>query len=294
MASTHQVLNQPPALTGHNGYLSDTLLVSAVRRSAPWAHDRLSQLGALLGSDEAQNQAREANRNLPVLHTHDRFGNRRDEVTFHPAWHQLMRTSVEHAVHSLPWTTGTMPAQHPARAALMMVTAENELGHTCPISMTYSGIPALRQNAALAREWEPRFTSTEYDPSFGPADRKRGALMGMGMTEKQGGSDVRANTTFAEHVGGTEYLITGHKWFCSAPMPRVPGYWRRHRVGCRASSCRAGLADWEQKTRSPIQRLKGQTGEPVERIERGRVSTAVTLWLVGEEGARRGKPSSRW
>ena len=140
MASTHQVVNQPPALTGHNGYLSDTLLVSAVRRSAPWAHDRLSQLGALLGSDEAQNQAREANRNLPVLHTHDRFGNRRDEVTFHPAWHQLMRTSVEHAVHSLPWTTHDAGA-HLARAALMMVTAENELGHTCPISMTYSAFP---------------------------------------------------------------------------------------------------------------------------------------------------------
>src|SRR5439155_22105506 len=166
-----------------------------------------------------------ANENKPVLHTHDRFGNRRDEVVFHPAWHNLMRTSVENRLHCLPWEKQSLEKKktgaHVARAALMMLTSQNEAGHTCPISMTFSGMAALRTEPDLAREWEEKLLSPIYDPRFLPMQEKKGVLMGMGMTEKQGGSDVRANTTQAERIGGSsskEYLITGHKWFCSAPM----------------------------------------------------------------------------
>lgn len=216
---THEVLNQSTALVNTNLYLEDRTLVEAVEREGGgWAHDRITSLGALVGAEAAQRNATDANEFEPRLHTHDRFGNRRDEVEFHPAWHELMRTSVAHEVHSLPWTSHT-PGSQVARAALMMVTSENELGHTCPISMTYSGIAALRAEPDLAREWEPRLVSTVYDSRFLPAEQKTGALMGMGMTEKQGGSDVRANTTVAEALGGgDEYSITGHKWFFSAPM----------------------------------------------------------------------------
>jgi putative acyl-CoA dehydrogenase len=216
---THDVTNQPPALAGYNLYLTDTTLVAAIaRENAAWAGLQLRQLGEILGTEEAQRWGFEANENEPVLRTHDRFGNRLDEVEFHPAWHQLMRTSVEHRVHDLPWAQPGDGA-HAARAALLMLTAQNELGHTCPISMTYSAVAALRADPELAAEWEPRILSASYDPRFLPAAAKSGALVGMGMTEKQGGSDVRANTTRAERIGNSaEYLITGHKWFCSAPM----------------------------------------------------------------------------
>lgn len=219
MPRTHDVFNQPQPLTGGNLYLDDRTLVDAVAREcAGWAHDNLIAAGALLAGESAQSWATEANENEPRLHTHDRYGNRRDEVEFHPAWHELMRTSVEHQIHSLPWTD-PRPGAHVARAALMMMAAENELGHTCPISMTYSGIAVLQAHPDLAREWAPRLLSPHYDPRFRPASEKTGALMGMGMTEKQGGSDVRANTTRAERTAAAgEYRITGHKWFCSAPM----------------------------------------------------------------------------
>jgi len=220
--------NQVPPLTGYNLFLSDRTLAQAVEREgAGWARDQISELGRLLGAEEAQRWGFEANENKPVLHTHDRFGNRRDEVVFHPAWHNLMRTSVANRLHCLPWesdrTSGAAstgrPGAHVARAALMMITAQNEAGHTCPISMTFSAVAALRAEPELAAEWEPRILSSVYDPRFAPAQVKSGVLLGMGMTEKQGGSDVRANTTRAERIGSSrEYLITGHKWFCSAPM----------------------------------------------------------------------------
>ncbi len=219
MTKTHEVLNQPPPLVDVNLFASDSTLAEAVQREGgDWAHDRIVSLGTLVGGETAQRWATEANENEPRLHTHDRFGHRRDEVEFHPSWHELMRTSVEYGVHSLPWTD-PRPGAHVARAALMMVTSENELGHTCPISMTYSGIAVLRGHPDLMRVWGPRLLSTRYDPSFRPASEKTGALMGMAMTEKQGGSDVRANTTRAEAASiPGEYSITGHKWFCSAPM----------------------------------------------------------------------------
>jgi putative acyl-CoA dehydrogenase len=211
--------NQVPPLTGYNLFLSDRTLVQAIEREgAGWAREQITELGRLLSTEEAQRWGFEANENEPVLHTHDRFGNRRDEVVFHPAWHNLMRTSVANRLHSLPWESGRSGA-HVARAALMMLTAQNEAGHTCPISMTFSAVAALRAEPELAAEWEPRILSATYDPRFVPAHEKSGVLLGMGMTEKQGGSDVRANTTRAERIGSSrEYLITGHKWFCSAPM----------------------------------------------------------------------------
>ena len=214
-----QALNQAPPLTNYNLFLSDATLVKAVKREgAGWAREQISELGAFLGTEEAQRWGFEANENPPVLHTHDRFGNRRDEVTFHPAWHNLMKTSIAHRLHSLPWLERRKGA-HVARAALMLLASQNEGGHICPVSMTFSGVAALRAEPELVREWEPRILSSQYDSSFRPALEKTGALMGMGMTEKQGGSDVRANITRAERIGNSrEYLVTGHKWFCSAPM----------------------------------------------------------------------------
>ncbi len=210
--------NQVTALAGYNLFLTDRTLVNAVERDAAWAREQISELGRLLGTEEAQRWGFEANENQPVLHTHDRYGNRRDEVLFHPSYHRVIRTSVENRIHNLPWIEKRAGA-HMARAALMMITAQNEAGHTCPISMTFACVPALRRETDLARQWEPMIFSDMYDARFLPATEKTGVLLGMGMTEKQGGSDVRANTTQAERIGSSrEYLITGHKWFCSAPM----------------------------------------------------------------------------
>jgi len=218
LRESHEVINQVPPLTGYNLFLTDSTLVQAVEREAAWAQPRLSELGRLLGTEEVQRWGFEANENKPVLHTHDPGGQRRDEVVFHPAWHNLMRTSVAHQLHSLPWVE-KKPGAHVARAALMMLTAQNEAGHTCPISMTFSGVAALQAEPGLLREWMPAVLSSNYDPGFRPITEKSGGLLGMGMTEKQGGSDVRANTTCAEPAGAPgEFLITGHKWFCSAPM----------------------------------------------------------------------------
>ena len=211
-------LNQVTPLVNYNLFTTDPTLVAAVERSASWAAERISQLGCVLGTEEAQRWAVDANENPPDLHIYDRNGNRRDEVLFHPAWHQLMRTSITNQLHSLPWTDMRNGA-HVARAAMMLLTIQNEAGHTCPVSMTYSGMAALRAEPEVAKNWEPKILSSEYDPGFVPVSSKTGALLGMGMTEKQGGSDVRANTTRAERIGDSrEYLVTGHKWFCSAPM----------------------------------------------------------------------------
>jgi putative acyl-CoA dehydrogenase len=156
-----------------------------------------------------------------VLHTHDRYGNRINEVEFHPAWHKLMQLGVEHELHSLPWTSKE-PFAHTARAAMYMTAIQAEAGFACPITMTFAVVPALRAQPELAAEWEPLITATSYDPRLVPAAEKGSAIAGMWMTEKQGGSDVRANTTVASPLGdggpGGEYELTGHKWFCSAPM----------------------------------------------------------------------------
>jgi putative acyl-CoA dehydrogenase len=292
--SEQPVPNQVPPLTGYNLFLSDRTLVQAVEREdAGWAGGQIAELGRFLGTDEAQRWGFEANENKPVLHTHDRFGNRRDEVVFHPSWHNLMQTSVENRLHCLPWeadkesvaggaSTGR-PGAHVARAALMMITSQNEAGHTCPISMTFSAVAALRAEPDLAAEWEPRILSPVYDPRFAPAQEKSGVLLGMGMTEKQGGSDVRANTTRAERIGNSRgYLINGHKWFCSAPMCDAFLILAQAPKGI---SCFL-LPRWApsgQRNTFHIQRLKDKLGN------RSNASSEVEFsqaWahLVGEEG----------
>ncbi|HVS28738.1 MAG TPA: acyl-CoA dehydrogenase family protein [Solirubrobacteraceae bacterium] len=220
-AATHEVRNQVPPLVGHNTYVSNTPLVEGCRREgAAWAEQRLHAIGELAGSAQAREWGEQANRNPPVLRTHDRYGNRIDEVDFHPAWHELLEVAVGHELHALPWRNPREGA-HVARAGLFMAWSV-EAGHGCPISMTYSGVPALRAQPEIAAEWEPRMLSTTYDRRFIPASEKNGVLLGMAMTEKQGGSDVRANSTVARPLNGGgaggEYEITGHKWFCSAPM----------------------------------------------------------------------------
>jgi putative acyl-CoA dehydrogenase len=282
-APVRDTSNQVPQLTGYNLFLTDRTLVNAVsREGASWAVEHITELGQLLGTEEAQTWGVEANENIPVLHTHDRNGNRRDEVLFHPAWHRAMKTSIGNRLHSLPWLEKKKGA-HVARAALMMITVQNEAGHTCPVSMTFSGLATLRLEPALARDWEPKMLSSAYDPRFMPPQDKRGVLLGMGMTEKQGGSDVRANTTRAERIGNSrEYLITGHKWFCSAPMCDAFLILAQTEKGL---SC-FFLPRWTpagEKNKFFIQRLKDKMGN------RSNASSEVEFegaWahMVGEEG----------
>jgi putative acyl-CoA dehydrogenase len=222
---THTVFNQPPPLEGVNVFSGNLPLVEAVaREGAGWVSERARALGQLVGGEPQQLWGRLANENKPVLRTHDRYGNRIDEVEFHPAWHQLMRLGVEHELHSLPWTS-TEDAAHTARAALYMTAMQAEAGFACPITMTFAVVPALRAQPELAAEWEPLLTATTYDPRLIPASEKGSAIAGMAMTEKQGGSDVRANTTVANALdgggAGGEYELIGHKWFCSAPMSDI-------------------------------------------------------------------------
>jgi len=219
---THTVANQAPPLEGVDVFTSNLPLVEATRREgAGWVHERASALGRVVGGEPQQLWGRLANENRPVLRTHDRYGNRIDEVEFHPAWHSLMKLGVENELHSLPWTSED-PAAHTARAALYMTAMQAEAGFACPITMTFAVVPALRAQPELAAEWEPLVTATSYDPRLIPAGEKGSAIAGMAMTEKQGGSDVRANTTFATPLNGGgaggEYELIGHKWFCSAPM----------------------------------------------------------------------------
>jgi putative acyl-CoA dehydrogenase len=221
--STHEVFNQSTPLEGYNVLAEDRPLHEALRREgAEWAEERALAVGETAGRAQTIQWGFEANENTPKLHTHDRFGNRIDEVEFHPAWHELMRVGIGHGLHALPWRE-PQPGAHVARAAMFIVFSQAEAGVGCPISMTYSAIPALRAQPELAEEWESRFMSLSYDGErLVPAPDKAGALCGMAMTEKQGGSDVRANTTSARPLNGggagAEYEITGHKWFCSAPM----------------------------------------------------------------------------
>jgi putative acyl-CoA dehydrogenase len=276
-------LNQPPPLRDYNLFSSDRTLVEAVERGgAGWARESIAELGEFLGTEEALGWGFAANENTPVLHTHDAGGNRRDEVVFHPAWHELMHTSIANRLHSLPWLEKRKGAQV-ARAALLMITAQNEAGHTCPVSMTYSGFAALQCEPDLVREWGPKVLSANYDPRFIPAQQKGGVLLGMGMTEKQGGSDVRANTTRAERLGNSrEFLITGHKWFCSAPMCDAFLILAQTEKGL---SCFL-LPRWTpsgEKNNFFIQRLKSKMGN---RANASGEVEFVNAWarLVGEEG----------
>ena len=217
--ATHEVTNQPPPLDCIDTFGENRPLVEAVRREAGEpALEPLHRLGSLAGTPAAIQWAREANEYPPVLRTHDRYGKRIDEVEFHPSWGYLMGISTDHGIHARPWRDPG-PGAHAVRAAAMIVMSGLEAGHGCPISMTYAAVPALRAEPRVAAQWEPKLTALDYDPRLAPLERKRAALAGMAMTEKQGGSDVRANTTRAEPLAEDgAYALTGHKWFCSAPM----------------------------------------------------------------------------
>ncbi|HEY6118248.1 MAG TPA: isovaleryl-CoA dehydrogenase [Candidatus Dormibacteraeota bacterium] len=211
--------NQPPPLVDYNVFESDAVLKESLEREgAAWAQDMVSELGGLAGTQQAIDWGFQANANPPKLRTHDRFGDRIDEVEFHPAWHELMKVAVGHGLHALPWRE-PRPGAHAARAAAFYVWSQVEGGHGCPISMTYAAVPALRKVPRLAAEWEPLMRALDYDPGLRPASTKKGVLFGMAMTERQGGSDVRSNTALATPTGADGgHHLNGSKWFCSAPM----------------------------------------------------------------------------
>jgi putative acyl-CoA dehydrogenase len=292
MSETHEVLNQPPPLEEYNLYLSDPVLDSAVaREGGKDSRDRLIEFGDVTGSPEYYAWSFDANRFDPELITHDRYGHRVDVVDFHPSWHNLMETAVANGNHSLPWEESPPEGAHVTRAAMTFMSGQIESGHNCPISMTYSVIPALRSTPEVADEWVPRVVGRTYDPAFRPAAEKHGLLMGMGMTEKQGGSDVRANTTRAVPSNGggpgSEYRITGHKWFTSAPMcdaflvlAQAPG----------GLSCFL-LPRWTpdgELNEIHIQRLKDKLGNRSNASSELEFENAHAL-MIGEEG--RGVPT---
>jgi putative acyl-CoA dehydrogenase len=286
MPATHDVTNQVPPLVDHDVAAYPPLLEGLEREGAGWAADDLHVLGRRAGSAEAQEWGRLAEKNTPVLHTHDRYGHRVDEVEFDPAWHQLMTVAVESGIHATPWSDPREGA-HVARAAKEFVWTASDPGHICPISMTYAVVPALRHNADLAATYEPLLTSTVYDYGLREPSTKTGLIAGMSMTEKQGGSDVRANTTTATPNGEGAYTLVGHKWFTSAPMSdffltlaQAPG----------GLSCFFVPRVLPDGSRNPIrlQRLKDKLGN------RSNASSEVEYdgalgWLVGEEG--RGVPT---
>jgi len=283
MPTTHEVFNQPPALTSYD-VAQDAAMLSALRREgAAWAESGIRELGRLAGSAQAQQQGRQANENPPVLRTHDRFGHRIDEVEFHPAWHELMTVAVRHGLHAAPWTD-QRPGAHVARAAGFYVWGSVDAGHCCPISMTYAIVPALRHTPELARRFEPLLAASEYDFGLRSPDTKRGLLAGMSMTEKQGGSDVRANTTRAVSVPGQEgtYLLTGHKWFTSAPMGDLFMVLAQAPGGLSCFLLPRILPDGTRNGMH-LQRLKDKLGNRSNASAEVEYDQAMA-WLVGEEG----------
>jgi putative acyl-CoA dehydrogenase len=273
--------NQPPPLAGYNLFTENRALAEALEREgAGWASEHVRAFGALLAGEPLE-WGRQANENPPRLRTHDRFGNRIDEVEFHPAWHAMLKTSIAHGAHALSWREPRDGA-HVARATLVYLAAQVEAGHTCPLSMTHAAVATLRAELELAAEWEPLLTSLEYDPGLRPATEKRGVLCGMAMTERQGGSDVRANTTAARALGDGAYELMGHKWFCSAPMCDA---FLVHAQATGGLSCFLLPRVLPDGTRNGfhIQRLKDKLGDRSNASSEIELDSAWAL-LVGEEG----------
>jgi putative acyl-CoA dehydrogenase len=282
MAPTHEVENQAPPLVSYDVYGADAALVEGVERhGAGWASERLTTLGRRAGTDEAQEWGRLANVNEPVLHTVDRYGNRIDEVEFHPAWHSLMEVAVGNGLHASSWVEDS-PGAQVARAAAFSVWSQVEGGHGCPISMTHAAVPALRVDPALAEEWVPRLTPYRYDPGLRPPQDKAGCLAGMGMTEKQGGSDVRTNTTRAVPQTDGTYLLTGHKWFTSAPMCDVFLVLAQAPGGLTCFLLPRVLPDGTHNT-FRIQRLKDKLGNRSNASSEPEFDNTVA-WRLGDEG----------
>ena len=290
MHATHEVRNQPEPLVHYNLFETNQPLQEALKFNAPQQDTApLHALGAALGTPAMQYHARLANVHTPQLRSHDRYGHRIDEVEFHPSYHTLMTAATEAGLHGTPWA-GQAASAHVLRAAGFMLFTELEPSILCPISMTYAVTPALRHNAALHADWGPRLSSRAYDPVLKPHTQKLGVTMGMGMTEKQGGSDVRANTTQALPDGhdawGARYRLTGHKWFFSAPMcdaflvlAQAPG-------GLSCFFLPRVLPDGSRNGLY-IQRLKDKLGNKANASSEVEFVQACA-WLVGEEG--RGVP----
>lgn len=283
---THTVFNQPTALENYNSYLGDQALQEAINREgAGWASGDLQSFGALTGSAEMIELGFQANQNKPELFTHDRFGHRVDEVRFHPAYHRLMQVSIEQGLHASHWIA-PKPGAQVARAAKFYLHSQVEAAHGCPVTMTSAAIPALRHQPDVFSRYAPKILATHYDPRNLPLEQKQGMTVGMAMTEKQGGSDVRANTTLAEPIGeagpGQQYQLTGHKYFVSAPMcdaflvlAQAPG----------GLSCFL-LPRWRSdgsKNPLQIQRLKNKMGNVANASSETELRGAHAT-MIGEEG----------
>ncbi|GIF39678.1 acyl-CoA dehydrogenase family protein [Actinoplanes xinjiangensis] len=279
---THDVVNQAPPRTGLNEYLINPALTEAVQRyGASWAVPSLTGVGDLVGRADFQRDAELANIHPPVLAVHDRWGHRVDAIDFHPGYHRVIGAAIEHGAHTGCWSA-PQPGAHVARAATFMLFAQIEPGHACPVSMTHAVVPSLRFTPALADEWLPKVYSRVYDPALQDPAVKTSAIFGMAMTEKQGGSDVRANSTRAEPLRDGTWHLTGHKWFCSAPqsdaflvLAQAPG-------GLSCFLVPRVLPGGDRNV-FRIQRLKDKLGN------RSNASSEIELdatvgWLLGEEG----------
>ncbi|MBM7771833.1 putative acyl-CoA dehydrogenase [Actinokineospora baliensis] len=280
---THEVVNQTPPLHRHNPLGCDPALVSAVRAyGSPEVLDSLAAVAAEAGAEETREHGRLANAHPPVLHTHDRYGNRVDEVEFHPSWHWLMSRAVAHGLHAAPWAADAGEHAHLRRAAAFTLWSQAEAGHGCPISMTYAAIPALRHEPEIAARYEPGLLAPTYDFGLRAPEIKSGLLAGMSMTEKQGGSDVRVNSTTATPSGDGTYRLVGHKWFTSAPMndlfltlAQAPG-------GLTCFVLPRVLPDGTRNALR-LQRLKDKLGNK-SNASAELEYTGATGWRVGDEG----------
>ena len=285
-SETHQVENQPHPLENYNSYLSDVALQDAVQREGGTQFAaELSAFGQLTGSASVIEWGFQANQNKPTFRTHDRYGRRVDEVDFHPAYHKLMETAIVNGIHALPWTE-TRKGKNLYRAALFYMQSQVEAGHGCPITMTFAAIPTIRKQESIAKQWEPLITSRIYDSRNIPAHEKNGVTIGMAMTEKQGGSDVRANTTRAFPVGhrgsGEVYELVGHKYFVSAPMCDAFLVLAQAEGGI---SCFL-VPRWRPDgTKNPIQiqQLKNKMGNVSNASSETELRGAMG-WLIGDEG----------
>ncbi|TLX55304.1 DNA alkylation response protein [Stutzerimonas nosocomialis] len=289
-AETHEVTNQPPPFEGINLYRLDLPLQDWIaRQGGGWAEARLDTYGALAGGPLLEAGVL-ANQNKPLLRSHDRYGHRIDQVDFHPAYHQLMAAAIEHGIPSLPWSEPG-PGAHVARAGLMYLHNQADAGTSCPLTMTFASVPAIRLQPEIAEQWLPKILARTYDPANRPLAQKAGATIGMAMTEKQGGTDVRANTTRAYPVGapgpGQAYELVGHKWFCSAPMCDAFLTLAQTEKGL---SCFLLPRHRPDGTRNAfhIQRLKDKLGNWSNASSEVEYRGALA-WMVGEEG--RGVPT---
>lgn len=289
-AETHEVTNQVPPLEGANLYRLDLPLQQWARRfGAGWAEARLDAYGALAGGP-LMAAGFLANENKPLFKSHDRYGHRQDLIEFHPAYHELMRTAIEHGLPSLPWAHPQAGA-HVARAGLTYLHSQAEAASGCPLTMTFAAVPALRLQPDIADKWLPKILATEYDPRNLPIEQKTGATIGMAMTEKQGGTDVRANTTRAHPLGaggpGQAYELVGHKWFCSAPM--CDAFLTLAQTD-RGLSCFLLPRHRPDGTRNAfyVQRLKNKLGNWANASSEVEYRGALA-WMIGEEG--RGVPT---